>query len=98
MKPIPRRTVLGSGALGAAALAFGGIPARGASDRRVTVGLIGAGGMGANHLRLLAETRDVHVAYVCDVDRDRLSEGASVIEKGSGRAPKAVKDLRQVLD
>jgi predicted dehydrogenase len=54
--------------------------------------------MGGNHLRLLAARRDVEVAYVCDVDRDRLSEGASVVEKGSGKAPRGVADLRRVLD
>ena len=98
MRPIPRRTILKDSVQGAAALAFAGGPARGAAERRVTVGLIGAGGMGSNHLRLLAARRDVEVAYVCDVDRDRLAEAASVVEKGSGKAPKAVKDLRQVLD
>ena len=84
--------------LGAAALALGGEQARGSSARRVTVGLIGAGGMGSNHLRLLAGRRDVEVAYVCDVDRNRLAEAAAVVEKGSGKAPEAVNDLRQVLD
>ncbi len=54
--------------------------------------------MGSNHLRMLATRRDVDVAYVCDVDRERLAEGSSIVEKGSNRAPKAVKDLRQVLD
>src|SRR4051812_22314283 len=98
MRPIPRRTILKGSALGAAALAAGGVQARGSADRRVTIGLIGAGGMGGNHLRLLAARRDVDVAYVCDVDGDRLAEAVSVAEKGSGKAPKGVKDLRRVLD
>ena len=63
--------------LGAAALAFGGVPTKGSAEQRVTVGLIGAGGMGTNHLRLLAARKDVEVAYVCDVDRNRLAEAAS---------------------
>ena len=87
MRPISRRTILEGGALGAAALALGGVPAKGSAGQRVTVGLIGAGGMGGNHLRLLAARRDVEVAYVCDVDRDRLAEAAAVVEKGSGKAP-----------
>jgi predicted dehydrogenase len=98
MKPIPRRTVLESSALGVATLAFGGVQAKGSPERRVTVGLIGAGGMGSNHLRLLAARRDVDVAYVCDVDCDRLAEAESVVKTGTGRAPKAVNDLRRVLD
>jgi predicted dehydrogenase len=98
MKPIPRRTILETGALSAAALATGGARARAADGRRVVVGLIGAGGMGSNHLRLLSARRDVEVAYVCDVDGDRLAEGAATVEKGSGKAPEAVGDLRRVLD
>jgi predicted dehydrogenase len=98
MRPVARRTILGGGALGAAALALGGVRANGPADRRVTVGLIGAGGMGANHLRLLAARPDVEVAFVCDVDGDRLAEGAALVEKASGKAPEAVKDLRRVLD
>ena len=54
--------------------------------------------MGGNHLRLLAARSDVDVAYVCDVDSDRLANALSVTEKASGKAPKGVKDLRQVLD
>jgi predicted dehydrogenase len=98
MRPIPRRTILEGGALGAAALSFGGVRAKGSTERRVTVGLIGTGGMGSNHLRLLAARRDVEVAFVCDVDRDRLAEAAAMVEKGSGKAPEGVKDLRRVLD
>jgi predicted dehydrogenase len=98
MRQVRRRKVLAGGALGAAALAFGGVQTRGAAEERVTVGLIGAGGMGGNHLRLLAARRDVNVAYVCDVDRDRLAQAVTVVEKGAGTAPKGVKDLRHVLD
>jgi predicted dehydrogenase len=98
MKPVQRRQVLAGGALGAAALAVGGVQTRGAADERVTVGLIGAGGMGSNHLRLLAARRDVDVAYVCDVDRDRLAQAVALVEKGAGTAPEGVKDLRQILD
>src|SRR6185312_13641516 len=98
MRPISRRTILEAGALGTAALAVGGQPAHGSPSHRVTVGLIGAGGMGSHHLRALAGRRDAEVAYVCDVDRDRLAEAAVVVETGSGKAPKAVKDLRHILD
>ncbi|MDR3639110.1 MAG: Gfo/Idh/MocA family oxidoreductase [Isosphaeraceae bacterium] len=98
MKPITRRTVLEASALGATALAFRGVQAKASAEQPIRIGLIGAGGMGGNHLRLLAARRDVDVAYVCDVDSVRLADGAATVEKGSGKAPKAVKDLRQVLD
>src|SRR6185312_10141544 len=38
------------------------------------------------------------LAYVCDVDETRLATAAATAEKLSGKAPKAVKDLRRVLD
>src|SRR5262245_25265871 len=100
MTPIPRRTILEGGAVGVAALALGGMPKRssGGAEPRVTVGLVGAGGMGKNHLRLLAARSDVDVAYVCDVDRTRLAEAASLVEQGSGKPPRGVADLRRVLD
>lgn len=98
MKPISRRGILRSSALSAAALSVGGVVSRGAAEQQVVIGLIGAGGMGGNHLRLLAARKDVEIAYVCDVDHPRLTEAVSLVEKGSGRAPKGVKDLRQVLN
>jgi predicted dehydrogenase len=97
MRSITRRTILEGSALGAAALAFG-VKTKGSAEQRVTVGLIGAGGMGGNHLRLLAARRDVDVAYVCDVDRNRLAEAVAMVEKGSNKTPKGVTDLRQILD
>jgi predicted dehydrogenase len=54
--------------------------------------------MGTNHLRLLAKRRDVEVACVCDVDRDRLDQAKTIVEKMSGKAPKGVTDLRRILD
>lgn len=97
MRTISRRTILEGGALGVAGLAIGGVPAKG-EESRVTVGLIGAGGMGTQHLKLLSARRDVEVAYVCDVDRTRVAEAASIVERGAGKGPKAVGDLRQILD
>ena len=54
--------------------------------------------MGSNHLRLLSRRSDVEIVAVCDVDRDRLADATAVVEKGSGKAPRAVNDLREVLD
>ena len=45
------------------------------------------GGMGTNHLRLLAARKDVEVAYVCDVDRNRLAEAASGRRERRGQGP-----------
>jgi predicted dehydrogenase len=90
--------MLEGSALGAAALAFGSTRAQAADDRRVTVGVIGTGGMGGNHVEVLAGRKDVEIAYVCDVDANRLNDAASTVEKRSGKRPRAEKDMRKVLD
>src|SRR5262249_52497645 len=59
--------------------------------------IIGPGGMGMNHTRRLAARKDVELAYVCDVDEKRLANAAKTVE-AAGKAPKAVKDMRQVFD
>jgi predicted dehydrogenase len=69
----------------------------GAADQ-VTIGLIGCGGMGGNHLRMLAARKDVRVTYVCDPDANRLAAAAKTVESAGNSTPKAVKDLRAVLD
>lgn len=92
-----RRTALQTAALGTAAWALSAARASAAADR-VRVGLIGAGGMGSNHLGALAVRKDVVVTHVCDADRNRLANGSKLVEKASGRAPEAVADLRRILD
>ncbi len=61
------------------------------------IGIIGVGGMGMNHLKQLARRTDVSIAYVCDVDRNRLQNAVKTVQEISGKAPKAVNDLREVL-
>jgi predicted dehydrogenase len=93
-----RRTFLKQAGLGAAALAVGHSVAQAQASERMIVGVIGVGGMGGSHLATLAGRKDVEVAYVCDVDQQRLAAAVQRAQSTSGKAPKAVKDLRQVLD
>jgi predicted dehydrogenase len=91
-----RRTFLGhAAATAAAALAPA---ARADTPDPIAVGLIGCGGMGNNHLRLLAARRDVRVAFLCDPDANRLAASARLVESAGGGTPKTVKDLRAILD
>ena len=69
-----------------------------ADSDRITVAVIGPGGMGMAHTNLLAVNKSVRVAYVCDVDEQRAAKAAEAVTMGSGQAPKIVKDMRQVLD
>src|SRR5262245_25308491 len=98
MRRIPRRAILERGVMGASTLALGAIQTQGSPQQKVTVGLIGAGGMGSNHLRFLSARSDVNIAYVCDVDRGRLARAVSDVEMNSRSAPKGVGDLRKILD
>ncbi len=88
-----RRKFLASSAAGAAALA---VPAAAKPDK-LTVALIGCGGMGTNHLRTFAKHPQLNIAYVCDVDANRLAAAAK-IATDAGHKVQAEKDLRKVLD
>ena len=60
--------------------------------------MIGTGGMGTRHVQTLSQRQDVEVAYVCDVDEKRLASAASHVQSTTGITPRAVTDLREVLD
>ncbi len=69
---------------------------RGANER-LTMAVIGVGGMGGGHLRDLKRfkrTGEVHIAAVCDVDEKRLAK--AVKTAGAGVDP--YRDYRYVLD
>ena len=99
MTPVNRRSFLGTSAgfVTSAALASAAKLSAAAQGDPLNIAIIGPGGMGTNHLRLLAARKDVRIAYVCDVDANRLAAAAKHVEQNGG-SPKAVKDLRQVLD
>jgi len=100
--PPGRRDFLKSAAVGTIGLGIAAQAiendAQAAGDDRIVVGLIGPGGMGSNHLGLLAARKDVEVAYVCDVDQNRLDAAAKKVADATSKAPQAVKDMRQVFD
>ncbi len=69
----------------------------GANDR-IVIGMIGPGGHGSELLSQFLTQKDVDIAYVCDPDSNQRNRAAGIVEKASGKAPKSVADLRQVLD
>ena len=99
MQASQRRSFLKAGAIGAAAYALGteAKASRSAVDK-VTVGVVGPGGMGMNHVRLLSQRDDVAIAAVCDVDQKRLHAAAEHVESVTGQRPHEESDLRRVLD
>lgn len=68
-----------------------------AAEDRLPIALVGCGGMGTNHLRLLAGRKDVAIKYVCDADATRLTAAAK-IATDAGHAVSPVKDMRKVLE
>lgn len=64
---------------------------------KLAVALIGCGGMGSNHLKLLSANKQLNITHLCDVDSNRLAAAAKIATAG-GHSPKTTKDLRQLLD
>ena len=93
-----RREFLQTVGLGTAALTMGSTAVGAAPAEKLVLGIIGPGGMGMNHTRLLSERPDVTIAYVCDVDSNRLDAAAKEVEMRSGKAPHKTADMRQVFD
>src|SRR5690349_23737784 len=101
MNPTDRREFLKQTATGAAAVGGAALSATAraaGANERLTVALIGPGGMGTGHLNQLGKNNAVDLAWVCDVDQERLDKAASLATELSGRTPKKTKDLREVLD
>jgi predicted dehydrogenase len=48
--------------------------------------------------RRMLETKQVDVAWVCDVDQRRLDDAAAEITELTGKTPKMEKDMRRVFD
>jgi predicted dehydrogenase len=104
MKSITRRRFLEDSMLAAAAAAA--MPARviaaeqrsASANDRIAVAVIGCGIRGKQHAGELARLSDCEIAYVCDPDRERADEVAADLVARNRPQPKAVQDLRVVLD
>ena len=89
-----RRGFLKLGSLAGTAAFMPGVHAAEASGSdRLRVAVIGCGGQGNSHIRALQTLPEVELAYVCDVDAERLAKA----EKEAGGA-RGVNDLRRVLE
>ncbi|MCI0380380.1 MAG: Gfo/Idh/MocA family oxidoreductase, partial [Gemmataceae bacterium] len=88
----------GAGLAGAAMLTNANAARAQGANNRFSIALIGPGGMGTGHLRTLVTRKDVDITYVCDPDRNRAGAAAELVQKAMGRAPRAVADMRRVLE
>ena len=107
MSPITRRRFLEDSILATAAAAAATSvplslraeePMSKEAGEKVTVAIIGCGIRGKQHARELARFADCDIAYVCDPDRERMAEVSAQLVEADRPAPKAVADLRMVLD
>jgi predicted dehydrogenase len=61
---------------------------------RLRVAVIGTGGMGGGHVRMLAARTDCDLVAVCDVDRLRLEKAAQWVTEAGKVAPETFSDMR----
>jgi len=93
-----RRDFLKTAGASAAAVALTNMTGAESPNHRMVLGFIGPGGMGSHHLNHLVTRKDAVVAWVCDVDGERLAKAAKTVESATGKAPQTTKDLRDILD
>lgn len=92
----PRRAFLKHSSLAvSSALAVTSLaqPSLAGKREKLRVGVIGLGGQGKAHLRSYLENPDVEVAWICDVDSERLKDAASLAANANTTG-----DLRRILD
>ena len=89
-----RRFLKHSAGAGIALAAPQAIRAANKANNQLRVGVLGPG-RGVAHVRRFAETSNVSVAYVCDVDESRLARGLKALTKGKARG---VGDFHRILE
>jgi len=70
--------------------------AKGANER-LRVGVMGLG-RGKGHIRAYLDVPNTEIAYVCDVDENRLLTGANQLRDEPDQDPEKVTDFRRILD
>jgi predicted dehydrogenase len=110
MSKISRRALLEDTLLAstAAALAAGGANRAWAEDKpeprkigpndTIRVAVIGVRGRGKDHIGNLVKIPGVQITTLCDVDLTTIPAAAAMVTKAGHPEPKAVQDLRRVMD
>lgn len=100
MNTVNRRQFLGSSAAALAAPLAHAAATRVAANEKVTVALIGCGGMGRANLRDFLRVPEVEVACLCDVDDAQIKGALTDVENANRLAEKVQteKDFRKVVE
>ena len=69
-----------------------------AANNELVVGVMGMGGRGTTLAQGFERIDGVRVAYVCDVDSQRVERAAEAVRSIGGEKPQAVGDFRRILD
>src|SRR5262245_27053093 len=69
-----------------------------AASDRVNVAIVGVRGRGSSLAGTFLAVPNASIEYLVDVDANVLEAAVAGIEKKTGKRPKAVQDLRRVLD
>jgi predicted dehydrogenase len=79
--------------------AFSSTPALAAANaqRKLVFGVMGLG-RGADLIRGLLAIPDIEIAYVCDIDDQRLARGVKLASDQQPHEPRGVKDVRRILE
>lgn len=93
-----RRKFIGMSAIGTAAMASSLYLPRSPEERKIKIGLIGAGWYGMVVTNSALKTGSVEMVGVCDVDSEHLKQSADEIEKLQGTRPKTFKYYQELLD
>jgi len=94
-----RRKFLGTSLVAGAAAAGPNLllgQAKGANSR-FRVGVMGLG-RGRGHIKGYLDVPNTEIAYLCDVDENRLVTGASTMKGKQEKEPEKVTDFRRILD
>jgi predicted dehydrogenase len=85
-------------AMSVPARASASILTRRSPGETVTVAVFGTGGRGVGLAQSFARLENAEVAYVCDVDEQRMAEAAEKVSALLGRTPATEADLRRALE
>jgi len=94
--PRDRRQFLKTASVAAVGLAWS--PAVRAASDRISLAVIGTGGMGSNHVRTLCQRKDVDFRWIIDTDQDRAGAAAKTVEEMTGQKPQVEQDMRRAFD
>ncbi|MBN1345887.1 MAG: Gfo/Idh/MocA family oxidoreductase [Phycisphaerae bacterium] len=68
------------------------------ANEKLTIGVIGLRNQGRNDMHRFLDTKQAQVAWVADPDDSVARGNAQEVAKRQGKAPKAVRDFRAMLD